>query len=586
MSRRVRYIRCSTAALETLNNPAVNHFYMSEEQLSNPRKRQRTEQNPLPSPPSSKRQKLQHHEHVEPPEFWDSLSKVWLTKRALRELNRRSTVLRSSRFQARRPITRNFRAKQHKNAHKHISAAGFLRRCSPRRSKDVERFARRGGPDLSDLIGYSEPTHSPNCMMSSSRASSSRKRISSSSSSKTKTTAKTTSGKTKSGVTTYSAKSSPYDANFEQNHIDVGVYQYGYKYPDGSRPPLAGDYEAVNRRLAQYRPSLSPSRFSDGGRQDFVDKDAEARREQNVKTKVLPALLNAIGASEGAEDDVPFTHIAPFADNNTKAVPDYYYGAQPEQLDPTVRGALSSHIVPQPTYLIAPNFFLEAKGPSGSTVVALRQACHDGAIGARAMHSLQTYGQDEPDYDNNISAISTTYHAGVLKMYGHSAAQPNGPGTRPEYYMHQLDSWSMTGNKNTFLQGATAFKNAIDLTKEYRNTAITHANETAAQMAAQTNDDEEDEEEEQEEEGENNEDKEDEEVYDRSSSTMPSFAQKDEDEDDSQDERETSVEEEYKGPPQKRSKRQKSKSSEPKSRKPRSKYTCNGSSQYIAYTVG
>jgi hypothetical protein len=148
-----------------------------------------------------------------------------------------------------------------------------------------------------------------------------------------------TSGKTKSGVTANSAKSSPYDAtgNFEQNHIDVGVYQYGYKYPDGSRPPLAGDYEAVNRRLAQYRPSLSPSRFSDGGRQDFVDKDAEARREQNVKTKVLPALLNAMGASEGAEDDVPFTHIKPFADNNTKAVPDYYYGAQPEQLDPTVR---------------------------------------------------------------------------------------------------------------------------------------------------------------------------------------------------------------------------------------------------------
>ena len=42
-ARRVRYIRCSPAALETSDNPVVDDFYMSEEQLSNPRKRQRTE---------------------------------------------------------------------------------------------------------------------------------------------------------------------------------------------------------------------------------------------------------------------------------------------------------------------------------------------------------------------------------------------------------------------------------------------------------------------------------------------------------------------------------------------------------------
>jgi hypothetical protein len=49
--------------------------------------------------------------------------------------------------------------------------------------------------------------------------------------------------------------------------------------------------------------------------------------------------------------------------------------------------------------------------------------------------------------------------------------------------MQQLRSFAMTDDKETFLKGATAFKNAMDLTKEYRNTAIAHANEIAARPA-------------------------------------------------------------------------------------------------------
>jgi hypothetical protein len=106
------------------------------------------------------------------------------------------------------------------------------------------------------------------------------------------------------------------------------------------------------------------------------------------------------------------------------------------------------------------------------------------------------YGQDESIYDNYIYSISSTYHAGILKMYGHSIAQPNGPGTQPEYYMHHLRSFAMTNGQDAFLQGARAFKNAMVLAKEHRNTAIERANEIAAQMTTQTNSDEEDDDEE------------------------------------------------------------------------------------------
>ncbi|KAI9763792.1 MAG: hypothetical protein M1840_009117 [Geoglossum simile] len=83
------------------------------------------------------------------------------------------------------------------------------------------------------------------------------------------------------------------------------------------------------------------------------------------------------------------------------------------------------------------------------------------AVGERAVHSLEAYGQDQPVYNNNIHTISSIYYGGTLKMYGHSIAQPNGPETRPEYYMHQLDVWGMTGNQKKILEGAIAFKNAV-----------------------------------------------------------------------------------------------------------------------------
>ncbi|KAL2255946.1 hypothetical protein VTK26DRAFT_2446 [Humicola hyalothermophila] len=63
-----------------------------------------------------------------PPEFWDNLSKVWLTRRTLRELDRRNST---------RPA---------------------LGPAAPAvYTTDLARFARHGGPDLRHLRGYLEP---------------------------------------------------------------------------------------------------------------------------------------------------------------------------------------------------------------------------------------------------------------------------------------------------------------------------------------------------------------------------------------------------------------------------------------------
>ena len=58
------------------------------------------------------------------PEFWDNLSKVWLTPRALRELDRRNDA---------QPVPKPPAPAVH--------------------TADLARFARRGGPDLRHLRG-------------------------------------------------------------------------------------------------------------------------------------------------------------------------------------------------------------------------------------------------------------------------------------------------------------------------------------------------------------------------------------------------------------------------------------------------
>jgi hypothetical protein len=104
-----------------------------------------------------KKQRLSHPSGYQPPAaFWDNLSKTWLTKRALRELDRRNTRAapnppHSLYQRVRRSVTRNFLAESKRNRQTAQDTANYLRCCNPRKVKDVKLFARHGGPDLSGL---------------------------------------------------------------------------------------------------------------------------------------------------------------------------------------------------------------------------------------------------------------------------------------------------------------------------------------------------------------------------------------------------------------------------------------------------
>ena len=286
----------------------------------------------------------------------------------------------------------------------------------------------------------------------------------------------------------------PYDRQFQLVLIDNGIYPHGYRYSDGRVPPKPDNWDQFGQMLARPRPSLSPSRFGDAEFEDFVQADADAGKEQQVCESVLPYIEGRVADGRCRSGGVPFNNLEDLTDRPlTQGKPDVYYGARPEQLDRGVRDALSRHIIPstQDDLPVAPNFFLEVKGPDGSLAVAGRQACYNGALGARGMHSLQTHGQAETTYDSNAYAITNIYHGGTLKMYTSHIEPPRTAGGSPETYMNQINTYGMTGSADAFRAGAAAYRNARDYAKTERDSAILQANERLAQPQAGTAADEE-----------------------------------------------------------------------------------------------
>lgn len=283
-------------------------------------------------------------------------------------------------------------------------------------------------------------------------------------------------------ATAKSKKSTAYDRDFDLHlteHLVHPVYS--------SQEP---DLKEVMAAVAVPRPSLSPSQFSDSAFKAFRASNARAKDEDEVLADVMPTILGPSQASRYCARNTVFTNLDPLTDDTIAAPkPDIYYGAYPEQLARSTRNEIAGHILPS-TMLnkpMAPNFFIEVKGPDGKPAVATRQARYDGAIGSRAMHSLQNYGVEEPEYDGKAHAFSSTYHAGTgtLQLYAHHVTAPTIEGGRPEYHMTEVNGWQMTGNRDTFVEGARALRNTLDLSERCRSDFIRAANVRAQITAGQ-----------------------------------------------------------------------------------------------------
>ncbi|KAM3422318.1 hypothetical protein BST61_g2677 [Cercospora zeina] len=398
--------------------------------------------------PVTKRRKANNSPHY-PPRFWDTLSEVRLTRRALQEFDRRCpTDVKPPLVEQRGTRTRS-----------------RLLRSDYRRLKQL---AREGGPDLSRLRGYSNNAIEVYTMSQSS--SQSRKRRLGSRSSNSSSTSRT-------------RTTTPYSGEFRQKLVDQGIYPTSHRTVSGCRPPKPDNIHEIRRILCQPRPSLSPSRFTETAFEDFQDANERATSESKAMMQVIPVIAGSQDRQFETAGDVSFTRLKKFDPDLSVPKPDVYYGAKPDQLDRRVRQDLEEYIIPsgRSDLPAVPNFFLEGKSAAGRPDIAQNQAMYDGAVGARGMLRLQNYGQPAPTYDGNAYTVTSTYHpgTGTMQMYATHPQPSVAAAGEPQYYMTQLDGHYMIGSLDNFRKGAAAYRNARDWAQEQRDRLIASANAAA-----------------------------------------------------------------------------------------------------------
>ncbi|KAJ2966072.1 hypothetical protein NQ176_g10318 [Zarea fungicola] len=287
------------------------------------------------------------------------------------------------------------------------------------------------------------------------------------------------------GESSKQTRSSPYDDNFETIIVEYNIFMELYQFPDDRAAPQPINLEQIVEFLSRPRkcPSLSavsPSDFFNFRRASWIEAEG---------TVMATAVKMVAGPSTMSEcNNVTFSNLGSMTEKKTtQPKPDLFDGACFGDVDVAIRKELSAVIMPTElaTVPVVPNFFLEVKSCKGSPRVAKREACWDGAHGARAMHALQNFGRNTIQgdghgdgygevFDGNAYTFSATFCAGILEMFAHFVTRASDG--RREYHMTMLRGFNMHNSIDSFVQGASMLRNARDLAKLYRDAAIKAAN--------------------------------------------------------------------------------------------------------------
>ncbi|PHH75048.1 hypothetical protein CDD80_2665 [Ophiocordyceps camponoti-rufipedis] len=347
-------------------------------------------------------------------------------------------------------------------------AESYLRACSPATLTRIRRFASHGGPNLRDTIRFIESSGS----MSTLKSALGRRRRDS------QPTANSESPGLQWSLNTTST--GPYDRNFQHHLIDSRIYPPLYVGLDGNLVPEPENIKEIKEQLGRRRPSLSHFQFDQEVIKDFAKANAQITKGCQVMRLIVPTIEGKLDNIRCCGGQEPFRNLDNLLDGLTvPGNPDIYYGALPEQVDRAVRLEIGGHIIPtsDDSLPMAPNFFLHVKGPYGTTAVAKRQACYDGALGARGMLSLQSYGKTEACYDNKAYTLASVYIDGCLSMYCVQPIPPPSAREEPGYAMTLIDSYALVGSADNFRTGAATYRNARDWAKQQRDHVIKQANE-------------------------------------------------------------------------------------------------------------
>lgn len=401
---------------------------------------------------------------LRPPQFWDNLTpRIPLVKAALRELDRRNrqTIPHPTPVKTRRL------------------------HC------DLQRYARQGGPDLSDLRGVRQmprgATRGRGARGSVQKPQGRGRRGTGSSQNRT------SSNQTKT--------SSPYDAAFKQHLINLKVWPIGHYLETGQQPPPPDNLQEIVAYVNGGRSSLEPEVFTESNFATFQKSyNLAASEEPRSRTlESVEGLELSLSSTYIKRGPVKFSNLRPLLPENlVPGFPDRVYGSRPEKLARAICNDPELNTIILPTSqqdIVCPNLIVHVKGPAGSQETAHVQAVYDGALAARGMEALWIFGRGSGEDLNGDAdgageaaggqphiarTLTCTFAAGVLRIYAVHLRLCTGTLDSPlhnvEYITSPVGAWVMDYSLEDFRRGATAYRNAIEWARAQRDKVIDRAN--------------------------------------------------------------------------------------------------------------
>ncbi|VUC33766.1 unnamed protein product [Clonostachys rosea] len=347
-----------------------------------------------------------------------------------------------------------------KASHKLADVSVFTEEERPK----LLRFARAGGPDLTDLRGYRIETEESSYYLDSDYD-----------------YEESTSGMAipEKPRGRGSGASKP---DFLRKCIRHKIYPRAYRTPKRPFAPKPRNIDSIREAL---RPTPDdPLPVGDAEFERFENDAVHATSEASVMMDVLAPLMTCREIKN--MKNIPFLNLDSMTDGELYVPqPDFCDGAWPETVDDKVRDELERVIVPSSDAenLLATNFFLQVKGPKGTFDVAQKQVTLDGAYGSRMMHALQNFGKETPEYDENAYTFSATYIEGYLSLFAHHVAAPTiHTKGHPGYHITLLRGFVLH-DQTSFADGVYALRSLRLLARKYRDEFIETANERADRMS-------------------------------------------------------------------------------------------------------
>ncbi|POS73656.1 hypothetical protein DHEL01_v207954 [Diaporthe helianthi] len=428
------------------------------------RRRDNIQRSLFPSPPASTPEKASRSKRrrtesdpsqLRPHKFWDTLTRVPLCKSALRELDQRNAVIDLA-----------------------VTTPTPTPTPTPKQADldrpQLLRYARHGGPELSDIRGLAEMPRRRGRGGGRGRIQKSQGRPAS-----------------RRSATTQTKSSSPYDAAFRQHLIDWKVWPINYVFQAGhpAPPPPDNLQDIIKEVCSDGRGSLEPGSFNVKEHENFqLAHSLNGEEESRSRTLDLIEGPLALSTAHVKKGPVKLSNLRPLLPANlVPGCPDRIYGARLDNLDKSVRDRLDELIIPTAHRdILCPNFVVHIKGEDGTLQVAERQAVYDGALVARGMDYLWEAGSShDQDHQYHARTITCTFADGVLRMYA-MARHRFGAGSNQdvEYVTHRLGSWLMVEELDQYCRGAAAFRNGLEWARRQREEAISRANTIATRGAS------------------------------------------------------------------------------------------------------